>query len=79
MSMQDSKIDQKTSQWQCRWSIDTAALHCDVMKVHILALEIDAATIDDSAGLFVVSANGIAFEWCKHPITEWAAELLRPG
>jgi hypothetical protein len=82
MSMQDSKIDQKPSQWQCRWSIDTAVLRCEVMKVRILALEIDAAAIDGSAGLSVVFTDGVAFEWCKHTdhlVTAWGSRTPVAG
>ena len=52
------------------------------MKVRILALEIDAAAIDGSAGLLVVFADGVAFEWCNHTdhfITEWGSGTPAAG
>ena len=52
------------------------------MKVYILALAIDVAAIDGSAGLYVVSADGNVCEGCSTPtisLQNGAGELLRPG
>ena len=75
MSGQDSNTDQKTSRRQGRLSV----LRCEVMKVRTLALAIDIAAINGGAGLFVVSADGVAFEGCCtstisfYLVTEWGS------